>query len=181
MRKINFILLSVLVIFMMSCNDDDNDTTGTPVTPPAGNNLTAAGILLSSIEADGGTAYDADSPALTFTADQNVFLPSVLGIDFRNDRNVVPAGPTARFPMFQGWETLPSGEMREGYYVITEASDRAIATELGVIFAPRMANAIGSGGEQTSQWSPDGRLVFQGSVDFSLKRNLVAAVFQKMD
>ena len=62
--------------------------------------------------------------------------------------------------------------MREGYYIITEASDREFAREMGVIFAPRMADAIGSGGEQNSQWSSDGRLIFEGSVDFSLKRTL---------
>jgi len=65
--------------------------------------------------------------------------------------------------------------MTHRYYVITEASDRDLATELGVIFAPRMANAIGSGGESTSQWSDDGRLVFEGWVDFSPKRSLIAS------
>ena len=135
----------------------------------------AANLLLSSIETDGGVPYDFENPALTFTDDQNVFLPSILGIDYRVDRSVVPAGPTARFPMFQGWETLPDGSNREGYYVITEASDRGLARMLGVIFAPRMASSIGSGGEQSSEWTDDGRLVFEGSVDFSPTRSLIAS------
>jgi len=132
----------------------------------------AADLLLSSIEADGGVPYDSENPALTFTDDQNVFLPSILGIDFRIDREVVPAGPTARFPMFQGWETLPNGDIREAHYVITEASNRRLARLLGVIYSPRMAEAIGSNGEQYAEWTDDGRLIFEGSVDFSPTRDL---------
>ena len=179
MKKNPFVLLVALcsIVFILSCGDDDNnannvDPDDTPDEVSDAQN--AANLLLNSIAADGGIPYDADNPALTFTAEQNVFLPSVLGIDYRLDRDVVPAGPTARFPLFQGWETLPNGEMRVGYYIITESSDQELATELGVIFAPRMANSIGSGGEQNSQWTEDGRLIFEGSVDFSLTRSLVA-------
>lgn len=167
MNKLNLLLFAILALMIVSCSDDEETTN-----PPQGETPTAAELLLGSIEADGGVPFDVDNPVLSFTNDQNVFLPSILGIDFRIDRNEVPAGPTARFPLFQGWETLPNGEIREGYYVITEASDRDFAREMGIIYSPRMANAIGSGGEQNSQWSPDGRLVFEGSVDFSLKRSL---------
>ncbi|KZS40991.1 hypothetical protein AWE51_23860 [Aquimarina aggregata] len=135
--------------------------------------LKEAKILLSSIKQDGGTPYNVFNPALRFTSDQNVFLPSVLGIDYRIDRSEVPAGPTARFPMFKGLETLPDGSKRESYYVITEASDKFMAKKLGVIFAPRMAASIGSGGEQRGYFTRRGRLVFEGSVDFSPKRSLV--------
>lgn len=166
----NLALSAIAITAFISCSSDDDNAineaqNGTP---------DAATLLLNSIEIDGGTPYDADNPALTFTDAQNVFLPSILGIDFRIDRNVVPEGPTARFPLFQGWETLPNGERREGYYVITEASDAELARRLGVIFAPRMAAAIGSGGEQESEWTEDGRLIFEGSVDFSPKRSLIA-------
>jgi len=75
--------------------------------------------------------------------------------------------------MFQGWETTSDGP-RRCYYVITEASDREFARELGIIFAPRMIESVGSGGEQNATWTDDGRLVFEGSVDFSPKRSLVA-------
>ena len=166
--KMNILWALTLSLGLVSCNDDDNTIADRPEAP------NAAQLLLNSIKEDGGIPFDVNNPAVTFTAAQNVFLPSVLGIDFRTDRSVVPAGPTARFPMFQGWETLPNGSRREGYYVITEASDAGIARDLGVIFSPRMANAIGSGGEQNSNWSADGRLVFEGSVDFSPKRSLIA-------
>ncbi len=168
MQRIIFLFLLTTTIFTFSCSDDDSGTD-TPVNQP-----TASELLLRSIEADGGEPFNAANPAVTFTGPQNVFIPSVLGIDFRVDRNAVPAGPTARFPMFQGWETLPNGDVRESYYVITEASDRNLATELGVIFAPRMAASIGSGGESSSAWSDDGRLIFESYVDFSPKRSLTA-------
>ncbi|MDY8134804.1 hypothetical protein [Aquimarina sp. 2201CG5-10] len=137
--------------------------------------LREAKLLLVSIRRDGGIPYNVFRPTLTFSEQQNVFLPSVLGIDYRIDRSVVPAGPTARFPMFQGWETLPDGSRRKGYYVITEASDKFMAKKLGVIFSPRMAASIGSGGEQNAYFTRKGRLVFEGSVDFSPKRSLVAS------
>ncbi|MDY8134801.1 hypothetical protein [Aquimarina sp. 2201CG5-10] len=169
MKNLKTIFLGLIAVsFLAACNDDDDSIViDQPDTP------TEASLLLESIRQDGGIPYDANNPALSFTAEQNVFLPSILGIDYRTDRSVVPAGPTARFPMFRGWETTSSGP-RECYYVITESSDREMARELGIIFAPRMAEAIGSGGEQNATWTDDGRLVFEGSVDFSPKRSLVA-------
>ncbi|AXT62490.1 hypothetical protein D1816_19700 [Aquimarina sp. AD10] len=170
MKNLRTIFLGILAASLLAaCSDDDDSTI---ISPPV-DTPSEASLLLESIRQDGGTPYDVDNPALTFTAAQNVFLPSVLGIDFRTDRSVVPAGPTARFPMFQGWETTPSGP-RRSYYVITEASDRDMARELGVIFAPRMAASVGSGGVQNATWTDDGRLVFEGSVDFSPKRSLIA-------
>ncbi len=170
MKKFIYTLMAASTLFFASCNSDDDN--GAISETPAAETPDAANLLLSSIAADGGTPFDVDNPALSFTPAQNVFLPSILGIDFRIDRDIVPQGPTARFPMFQGWETLPSGQRREGYYVITEASDQDLARELGVIYAPRMAEAIGSGGEQNSEWTEDGRLIFEGSVDFSPTRSL---------
>lgn len=176
MKKLSLLLIGLLALTLFqSCSDDEEPTISldTPTDNP-----TAAELLLSSIRTDGGTPYDANNPALSFTDNQNVFVPSVLGIDFRIDRSVVPAGPTVRLPMFQGWESLPDGSVREGFYVITEASDQELARELGVIFAPRMANAIGSGGESQARWSEDGRLIFEGWVDFSPTRSLIAGDFE---
>lgn len=166
------LLIALVALGLTSCNDDDDNTI---IELPVAETPSLADLFLNSIAVDGGVPFNADNPALTFTQDQNVFLPSILGIDFRTDRSIVPAGPTARFPMFQGWETLTDGSRREGYYVITEASDRDLADELGVIYSPRMAASIGSGGEQNSEWTEDGRLIFEGSVDFSLKRFLTAS------
>lgn len=174
MKNLKFSMLLTLIVALglTSCNDDDNNVV---IQDQGQETPTIAELFLNSIAEDGGIPYDVNNPALTFTDEQNVFLPSILGIDFRVDRNVVPAGPTARFPLFQGWETLPDDTRREGYYVITEASDRELAEQLGIIYAPRMAASIGSGGEQNSQWTNDGRLIFEGSVDFSLTRSLTAS------
>ncbi len=169
---------AILAGSIISCSSDDDSGSitngeGLVETPSSISALEESNMLLESIRQDGGIPYNAASPALSFTDAQNVFLPSVLGLDFRIDRNVVPAGPTARFPMFQGWETLPEGGVREGYYVITESSSREMAEAMGIIYAPRMANAIGSDGVQQGTFTEDGRLVFEGSVDFSPKRSLV--------
>ena len=172
MKKFSLLLLALLALTLFQSCGDDEETTITLDNP------TAADLLLNSIRTDGGIPYDADNPLLSFTDAQNVFVPSVLGIDFRVDRSVVPAGPTVRLPMYQGWESLPDGTVREGFYVITEASDADLARELGVIFAPRMANAIGSGGESQARWSEDGRLIFEGWIDFSPTRSLVAGDFE---
>ncbi len=172
MKKVlNLMFSASALLLIVSCNNDDDNNA---IEEPSASSLTIAENLLNSIEADGGIPYNVDNPVLTFTNEQNVFLPSVLGIDYRLDRSIVPVGPTARFPMFQGFETLPNGDTRVAYYIITEASDSDLARDLGVIFAPRMANSIGSGGEQNSEWTDDGRLIFEGSVDFSPRRSLVA-------
>ncbi|CAL2085448.1 hypothetical protein [Tenacibaculum sp. 190524A02b] len=177
-----FVIPLLSMLFLASCNNDDtllqegktnNDTE--LASKPVNQTLQAlkeAFLLLRSIKADGGEPYNAKKPALRFTKAQNVFIPSVLGIDYRIDRAIVPAGPTVRLPMFQGWETTANG-LRKCYYVITEASDELMAKKLGVIFAPRMAASIGSGGEQRAYFTKKGRLVFEGSVDFSPKRSLV--------
>lgn len=178
MKTIRITLLSLFAasLFAACSNDDativEDQTVADSKYGKSFKALKEAKLLLRSIWRDGGIPYNARNPALTFTSEQNVFLPSVLGIDYRIDRSVVPAGPTARFPMFQGWETTANG-LRKCYYVITEASDRKMAKKLGVIFSPRMADAIGSGGEQNAYWNRRGRLVFEGSVDFSPKRSLI--------
>ncbi|WP_010181784.1 hypothetical protein [Aquimarina agarilytica] len=160
-------------LLLMSCDQDDVPGIDGPEGGPITETASEASLLLQSIKEDGGVPFNKNKPALKFTAEQNVFLPSVLGIDFRIDRSEVPAGPTARFPMFSGWETTSSGP-RKCYYIITESSDQNMAEELGIIYAPRMAAAVGSAGVQNGTWTERGRLVFEGSVDFSPKRSLVA-------
>ena len=175
MKNIKYAAMSLLAAAMIaSCSSDDNSgSTSDDDAGVAVPDVNAADILLASIAADGGVPFSS-ATAVDYPTEANVFLPSALGVDYRLDRDVVPAGPTVRLPLFQGWETLSDGSVREGYYVITEASDQDLAEDLGVIFSPRMAAAIGSGGEQGSEWTEDGRLVFEGSVDFSPTRNLIA-------
>ena len=130
--------------------------------------------LLSSIKKDGGVPFNQKKPAVNYTASQRVFIPSSLGIDFRLTGNPgTSVGPTVKLPMFKGFETTPDGP-RDGYYVITEASNKYVARALGVVFAPRMAEAKGTDGVQLGTFTKDGRLTFEGYVDFSPKRSLVA-------
>ncbi|WP_010180733.1 hypothetical protein [Aquimarina agarilytica] len=192
--KIKFLITSAVCLGMaVSCSTDeitDVDNTGelteaelrfrkVDLSNPRSFNFFAAKkealTLLKSIKLDGGEPFNVKRPAVRYTRDQNVFVPSAIGIDFRIDRNVVPQGPTVRLPMFTGWETTETGR-RKGHYVITETSNRFISKLLGVAFAPRMANARGSDGVQLGKFTRNGRLVFEGSVDFSPKRSLVAGV-----
>ena len=145
---------------------------------PSSLNIAAARLeaeaLLASIAEDGGAPYDQANPAVRYTDAQRVFVPSSLGIDYRIEGSETSTTPSVKLPMFKGYETLDDGTRREAYYIITEASDREIAKTLGVVHAPRMAEAKGSDGVQLGVFNDEGRLVFEGSVDFSFKRSLEA-------
>ena len=133
---------------------------------------TEAQTLLNSIATDGGEPYNQQNPAVRYTDAQRVFVPSALGIDYRLRGSETSTTPSVKMPMFKGYETLNDGSIRDAYYIITEASDREIAKTLGVAHAPRMAAAKGSEGVQLGEFNDEGRLVFEGSVDFSFKRRL---------
>ena len=181
MKNKNLLLIGSLAASMLfvNCSDDDSaqqlennpDPTEDVQTATA---LAEANLLLNSLPE--AVRYDPASPALTAAeaAEANLFIPSVLGLDHRTSRSEAPEGPTVRFPLFQGWETPEGGEPRESYYIITESSDRAQAEALGIIWSPRMADALGGNGVQSATWTEDGRLIFEGSVDFSPTRSLTA-------
>lgn len=76
---------------------------------------------------------------------------------------------TITLPLYQGM--LPSGEAT--WYVITDASNRDLAEQLGVNFAPDLANAIGTAAVQQVS-IVNGAVLFQGTVDFTPERVLVA-------
>lgn len=182
MKNKNLLLIGSLAASMLFVNCSDDDTTQQLVNNPGepvedaqtATALAEANLLLNSLPE--AVRYDPANPALTAAeaAEANLFIPSVLGLDHRVTRADAPEGPTVRFPLFQGWETPAGGEPRESYYIITETSDRAQAEALGIIWAPRMAEALGGSGVQTSTWTEDGRLVFEGSVDFSPLRSLTS-------
>jgi hypothetical protein len=69
--------------------------------------------------------------------------------------------------------TLPIHEGRRNgetvWYVVTESSDKEDAARRGVHFAPKLANAKGSGAAQKATVK-DGIVTFLGSVDFSPER-----------
>ena len=157
-------------------SSNGSETIQIDLTRPSSLNIAAARLeaesLLASIAEDGGVPYDEENPAIRFTDAQRVFVPSALGIDYRLEGSETSTTPSVKLPMFKGFETLNDGTRREAFYIITEASDREIAKTLGVAHAPRMADAKGSEGIQLGTFE-EGRLIFEGSVDFSFKRSLV--------
>ncbi len=153
----------------ISTNDDgDLVISADPGAGGSGSADTAAlgeaMALLEGLAADGGTPYDIDT-ALVYPDEFEIFIPSVTGVDLRlvSDRN--PSGPTARIPMFRGLD--PAGNSVD--YVITEASDRDVATLMGIIYAPRMSLPRGTPGMQEVTIS-NGIMQFAGTVDFSPTR-----------
>ena len=78
--------------------------------------------------------------------------------------------PTVTFPLRQG---LAAGHTV--YYVITDASDRAIAEQLGVNFTPKLANAAGTSAVQHSSSTVPGSIAVSAGVDFSPAHVLVAS------
>ena len=60
------------------------------------------------------------------------------------------------------------------YYTITDASDRSVATSLGVNFVPKLANAAGTSGVQLSSSNDPTAINVPAGVDFSPTHVLVA-------
>lgn len=120
--------------------------------------------LLEALEAEGGTPYDQET-SLVYPDEFEIFIPSVTGVDLRLVSEENPSGPTARIPMFRGLD--PAGNSVD--YIITEASDREVASLMGIIFAPRMSLPRGTPGLQEVTIS-NGIMQFEGTVDFSPTR-----------
>ena len=91
-----------------------------------------------------------------FTRAQNVFVKSALAVDFTY-RNA-----TVTLPLFRGLS--PTGA--NVYYIITDASDFAVARAMGLNYAPKLAKAAGTPGAQNVTLA-NGVMQFRGDVDFS--------------
>lgn len=103
----------------------------------------------------GRPAYSATN-GVRFKKSDNVFLKSALAIDFTY-RNA-----TVTLPLFRGLS--PSGQ--SVYYIVTEASDFAVARAMGLNYAPKMAHAAGTPGAQNVTLE-GGVMRFAGNVDFA--------------
>jgi len=180
MQKTRLAVASVLMAGLVACSSDDDDSSeppGTvgsdeppPVVTPAQDSAMAveARALMDALAAMGGTPYD-PANATVYPAEANIFIPSVTGVDLNLASDANPSGPTARMPMFEGRD--PAGNPVD--YVITEASDQAVANMMGIVYAPRMADAADSAGAQLVTLD-NGIMVFRGSVDFSPTRSVTA-------
>lgn len=127
-----------------------------PTVIAAPSSWAEAQALLTTAAQESGRASYSPATAVQFKPSDNVYLKSALAVDF------TPGKATATLPLFRGL----SPQDESVYYIITEASDFNVARKLGVNFAPKMKNAIGSAGAQRVTFD-QGLIKFKGNVDFS--------------
>lgn len=121
----------------------------------------ATAVAAVVITAGGGPAVAAPAPAATPRA-------AVPGAVHRSIISIDRKARTATLPVFEG-KTAAGGATE---YIVTESSDKADAAARGVIFAPKLKNALGTKAVQTV--TKAGSVVtFAGTVDFSPKSSLV--------
>jgi hypothetical protein len=105
-------------------------------------------------------------------------LPAALGIHYRYGYDGHLILPSARVNLETAEVTLPlyRGRLEDGrtvWHVLTDASDAAVARDLGLISAPKLANAGGRAVREARR-DGDGAFVFAaGAVDFSPERMLI--------
>lgn len=80
---------------------------------------------------------------------------------------IVSDDGTVNLPLYRG-----TSQGRTIFYIITESSSQSLATQLGVNYAPALANARGSGAVQRVSIASNGQYVFPASVTFNRTRRL---------
>jgi hypothetical protein len=128
----------------------------------AGDRMAEAEALLTGLADAGGSSY-APETAIDFTAEQNVFLPSTLAVDFTFRE------ASATLPLFEG--VGPDGA--PVHYIITDASDADVAAALGVLYAPKMRHLGADHPGAQAVTIEDDRIVFRGTVDFGPELSVV--------
>jgi hypothetical protein len=117
----------------------------------------ASALLAAESNESGRPAYS-PGHGVNFKPSDHVFVKSALAVDFTyRDASVT-------LPLFRGLS--PQG--KDVFYIITDASDFDVARQMGVNYAPKLAEAIGSPGVQNVTLQ-DGVMKFAGDVDFSLE------------
>ena len=130
----------------------------------AGRQCAERGKGASNRRRDGiGAAAIPSRHGVNFNLSDHVFIKSALAIDFAY-RNA-----TVTLPLFRGLS--PQGQ--DVFYIVTDASDFEVAHRMGVNYAPKLAEAIGSPGVQNVTLE-DGIMKFVGNVDFSPEYKVVA-------
>lgn len=122
----------------------------------------ASEIQALAAKESGRPAYTPET-AVKFKASDNVYLKSALAVDFTYRK------ATVTLPLFRGLS--PKGG--SVYYILTEASDFAVARQLGINFAPKMKHVIGTAGAQNVALE-NGLIKFKGDVDFSPTYDVLA-------
>ncbi len=115
----------------------------------------------SSVGSKGVITSTASTADFVFPLDNpEVFLKNV-GFD--------AVAETITLPLYKGM--TQKGDT--AWFIITDASDRALAEQLGVNWAPKLANAIGTAAVQNVGFM-NNMIIFQGTVDFTPDRFLMA-------
>jgi hypothetical protein len=99
----------------------------------------------------------------TFSPSIGIFayvIPSTLNLDVSHE--------TVTLPLYRG--RTSSG--KNTWYIVTESSDQADAMQRGVNYSNKLLNALGTKAVQNGHFEND-TLVFDGTVNFGLKRVLV--------
>jgi len=118
----------------------------------------------STKQIENNASGDALKPSGNFDNDKQVFIKSVIAMDYSNK-----TAKSATFPLLQGW----TAKGDKTYYIITESSDYNDAKKLGVNFSPIMKYALGTEAIQNVTRAGDGKIRFRGTVDFSPVRVLI--------
>ena len=127
-----------------------------------GNALREARALLTAESMETERPPYRPGHGVNFNPSDHVFIKSALAIDFAY-RNA-----SVTLPLFRGL----SPEGRDVFYIVTDASDFEVAHRMGVNYAPKLAEAIGSPGVQNVTLE-DGIMKFAGNVDFSPEYKVV--------
>lgn len=127
-------------------------------------------LLLSSIIAGNNGSKNTRAiyrpeTAVNFPSSSNVFIKSVIEIDFTY------RFAWARLPLFRG--VMDNAANPDCYYIITEASDPNLASQMGVNFAPRMKNIGDGSGYQRVTVDNNGLMHFSGTVDFNKVHSVI--------
>ena len=125
--------------------------------------MAEANALLAKEAQESGRAAYSPGHGVDFKVSDNVYVKSALAVDFTYRH------ATVTLPLFRGVSPTGSDE----FYIITDASDFAVARRMGINYAPKLAEAIGSEGVQQVTLH-DGVMQFEGDVDFSPVYQVVA-------
>ena len=115
----------------------------------------AAALQARAGQEAGRPAYS-PGRGVAFKTSDHVYIKSALAVDFTYRKASVT------LPLYRGQS--PDG--KDVFYIITDASDFAVARRMGINYAPKLARAVGSAGVQMVTLK-DGIMQFTGTVDFS--------------
>ncbi len=118
--------------------------------------MAEANALLATEAHESGRAAYSPGQGVYFPPSDHVFIESALAVNFTYRH------ATVTLPIFRGVSPLAGDQ----YYIVTEASDFDVARRMGINYAPKLSDAIGSPGVQDVTMV-DGIIHFKSSVDFA--------------